>query len=1055
MAFVQGGIMAKLIFGLDVGTTSIGFSVINHDVIRGVGEIPCGGLGVRIFPEARDPRLTPLNQNRRDKRMVRRQLRRRRMRRRALNECLAEFGLLPRFGSELWHELMAMDPYGLRARGLSERLAPHEFGRAVYHLAQQRHFKGRDLAEGADEDEALDEKEAKTNRESTLEALKTTGQTLGQLLYEKGRNSPPEKGGYERRRGVHADRAAVADEFERLWTGQSVHHPILHGLELRERVAEVIFAQRPVFWRKSTLGQCCFMPDEALCPKSSWLSQQRRMLEKLNNLAFVGGNARPLDDEERAAILGKLQIQGSMSWSAVRTALKPVFERRGDGVRERNLRFNLEEGKEKKLLGNPLEGQLADIFGEAWAHHTHRQAIRDAVPVRLLAADFGEIGGQRVVILSGSERARRRAEVGRSLIDDFAVTEDQASRLCDLKLPSGWEPYSTAALLQFMPHLEAGVRFGTLVNDPEWEHWRERTFPKREKPTGEVYDMLPSPADKEEQERLNKLRNPTVIRTQNELRKVVNNLIDRFGKPDLIRIELARDIGKSKREREEMQAGMSERERHRAKAAADLRSKGIDPSRDQIEKWLLWQECGEFDPYSGDPICFDDLFRRNEFEVEHIWPRSKSFDDSYGNKTLCRKTWNVRKANRTPYEAFGPDMELWARMKERVWGLVRDRKMAQGKAKRFCRELPLDDEFVSRQLNDTGFASRQAVASLKRLWPDLGNEAPVKVQTVSGRVTAQLRKLWGLNNILSEDGEKTRADHRHHAVDALVVACADPGLTKRLSEYWQAKDDPGTLRPHLDPPWPTIRADADRAVAEIVVSHRISRKVSGALHEEMIYGDTKIDSMKRKVVYRHIVKRKPLDTLSKGELDTIRDEGVRRVVMAWVDAHGGDPKKAFAQYPLRGENGPEIRKVRLITKQQVKLLTEVSNGYANLGSNHHIAIYRLSSGKTDFEVVSLIKAARRLARREPIVLRNRGDGSVFVMSLSIGETIRFAKAEGEPLRIWRVQKIASKGQISLLDLNDASPKEISLFEPMAGGIMSRNAVKLSIDPIGRIRPAHD
>ena len=146
--------------------------------------------------------------------------------------------------------------------------------------------------------------------------------------------------------------------------------------------------------------------------------------------------------------------------------------------------------------------------------------------------------------------------------------------------------------------------------DPKWEKWRAQNFPNREQPTGEVLDRLPSPADKEEQQRIAALRNPTVVRTQNELRKVVNNLIGLYGKPDLIRIEVAREVGKSKREREEMQAGMRKQERRRREAEADLRSNGIaQPSRAYIEKWLLWKECGEFDPYSGKPISFDALFR--------------------------------------------------------------------------------------------------------------------------------------------------------------------------------------------------------------------------------------------------------------------------------------------------------------------------------------------------------------------------------------------------------------------------------------------------------------
>lgn len=1054
------------VFGFDIGTTSVGFAVIDHDQDTGTGTVL--RMGVRVFPEARDADGTPLNQQRRQKRMARRQLRRRRTRRRRLNEILSEVDLLPKFGSKEWGDLMeTTDPYELRKRGLSEALSPHELGRALYHLAQRRHFKGRDLQDEdevvenndkQDDDNINDEKKATAARESTLAALKTEEKTLGTWLAEKEADARKGQIPTEKRRGIHAHRSVVEDEFKKLWDAQTKHHVILKDQAFRFQVEDVIFAQRPVFWRRNTLGRCPFMPGEPLCPKGAWLSHQRRMLEKLNNLALAGGNQRPLDQEERAAVLAKLQGQASMSWGAVRNALKPLYKARGEAGAERSLKFNLELGGDAKLLGNLVEAKLAGIFSSDWDQHPCKRAIRDAVHQRLWSADYGEIGTQRVVVLPERERRMRRIQAAQSFIDDFGVSREQASRLEELRLPTGWEPYSTKALQAFMPHLERGLRFGALVNGPEWEDRRNETFPNRDRPTGEVLDRLPSPAAKEERDRIASLRNPTVVRTQNELRKVVNNLISLFGKPDLIRVEVARDVGKSKREREEIQSGIRRQEKRRKEAVKDLESKGItEPSRDDVEKWLLWKEGQERCPYTGDQIGFDALFREGRYEVEHIRPRSRSFDDSFRNKTLCRKDINLEKNNQTPFEYLGHDPDRWAAIQTRLDSMIASKGgtgLPPSKVKRFLAEsLPAD--FASRQLNDTSYASRQAIAFLKRLWPDLGPEAPVTVQAVTGRVTAQLRRLWGLNNILADDGEKTRADHRHHAIDALTVACVHPGMTNRLSRYWQAKDDRRTPNPELPPPWPTIRADAERAVKEIVVSHRVRRKVSGPLHRETVYGDTGQDVMTKRESYRLFVTRKKVEALGKGELDSICDIRVREIVAKWVNARGGDPKKAFPPYPRLGESGPVIRKVRITVKRRVDLMVPVSTGYAERGNNHHVAIYRTPDGRAKCEVVSLFEARRRLARREPVVRRAGTDGDVFVMSLAPGDSIMFAKEKSEPIRTWYVQKIASKGQISLLEHTDASPEEVSLFEPMVGGVIARNATKISVDPIGRIRKAGD
>ncbi|NWG93390.1 MAG: type II CRISPR RNA-guided endonuclease Cas9, partial [Parvularculaceae bacterium] len=653
------------IFGFDIGTTSIGWAVIDYDKDAGEGRIVeqdgVPGMGVRIFPEARDPDGTPLNQTRRQKRMMRRQLRRRKARRRALNEKLAAAGLLPPFSKDkdsAWSKVMGLDPYPLRVKGLSEPLSAHEFGRAIYHLSKLRHFKGRDLEDDDDfidagptdadaanaapkekrrtktagdghepaRDAVADEQRLKDEIASTHKLLKARGLTLGQYL--AGKNADAHKDGCptERRREAHAHRVDVEEEFEKLWTAQAAHNETLRDAALKASVSEVVFAQRPVFWRKATLGTCRFMPEAELCPRGSWLSQQRRMLEKLNNLGIAGGNARLLDHEERGAILAKLQTQGSMSWGSVRKILKPILRRKDQ---PEHPKFNLELDEGGTLLGNPLEAKLSDIFSDGWEAHPHKQAIRDAVHERLWSADYGEIGSQRVVIRSSTDRRKRRADAAQSFVADFGATQEQAAKLRELKLPTGWEPFSTEALKRILVELERGEPFGALVNtandDKEmrtragvtYGEWRDANFPDRDRPTGEILDSLPSPAVKEEQDRIKTLRNPTVVRTQNELRKVVNNLIRVYGKPNLIRIELARDVGKSKREREDDLKRIRKNERERKKALDDLQLKGIaDPSREDVEKWALWQECDRFCPYSGLAIDFDGLFRDNVFQVE-------------------------------------------------------------------------------------------------------------------------------------------------------------------------------------------------------------------------------------------------------------------------------------------------------------------------------------------------------------------------------------------------------------------------------------------------------
>jgi CRISPR-associated endonuclease Csn1 len=599
-----------------------------------------------------------------------------------------------------------------------------------------------------------------------------------------------------------------------------------------------------------------------------------------------------------------------------------------------------------------------------------------------------------------------------------------------------------------LPLMAQGYGVGDLTRSPDWQTWRERTFPDRAQPTGEIRQRLPS-----HPRSMPELRNPTVHRALNELRKVVNNLLGLYGRPDVIRIELTRELKESKTRRSERLSRNKKQEAERRKAVTDLQAHGIaDPSRDDVEKWMLWKESNERCPYTGDHIGFEALFRDGKYQVEHIWPRSRSLDNTFANKTLCRTDVNIAKGNRTPFEMYAHDPDAWHAIKVRL----ADCKLPEHKVRRFVKEVIADadtEEFADRQLADTGWAAREARDFLKQLWPDDGTMAPV--ETVNGRLTAQLRHQWGLDAILNPEGwGKSRADHRHHAIDALAVALTTRSFVKKLADCHKQRES-GIRPPQLKPPWNTVFDDTRARIAEVVVSHRTQRKVSGALHAETIMGDTRLDEKTKSGSYRLFVVRKPLERISKSEIATIRDPAVREIVAAHVAGRGGDPKKAFPPYPrLPAQNrvdGPEIRRVRLLTKQQPELMVHAGTGFADAAANHHIAAFRTPDGGVTFEIVSLHEAARRIAAHEQVVRRSNGDGAKLLFSLAPGDVIEFPKGHDHAGRRV-VTSVWSSGVVVTEDCNDADGNP---WRPTIGSIIAAGARKISVDPIGRVRPAHD
>src|SRR6185437_5815402 len=178
--------------------------------------------------------------------------------------------------------------------------------------------------------------------------------------------------------------------------------------------------------------------------------------------------------------------------------------------------------------------------------------------------------------------------------------------------PAGWNRLSSKAMETMLPEMAKGVGVGEITMSPDWRAWRAAHFPHMDGPTGEVRRLLPS-----HPKLMPETRNPTVTRTLNEMRKVVNNLVRVHGKPDLIRIELARELRQPKKRREETDKRNREREKQRKTAAKELEDCGIPTDGRNIDKWLLWRESDERCPYTGKKIGFDALFRNGLFDIEH------------------------------------------------------------------------------------------------------------------------------------------------------------------------------------------------------------------------------------------------------------------------------------------------------------------------------------------------------------------------------------------------------------------------------------------------------
>src|SRR5690606_9343809 len=298
-----------------------------------------------------------------------------------------------------------------------------------------------------------------------------------------------------------------------------------------------------------------------------------------------------------------------------------------------NVKFNLERGGEKRLRGNETNAILAKVFGDRWWEFdldTRNAIVEDLVSI------------QKTETLD-----RRGREV-------WGLDPEKAREFANTRLPDGHCRFSRRALAKLLPHLEEGLNIQLAI---------ERAYPGH-RLVGRAQEHLPPV-----KQVLPDLSNPAVIRTLTELRRVVNAIIDRYGRPAEIHIELARDLRRGKDERQRLQSENRKQEAARKAAAAEIREfqEGEEPTRRDIERLLLAKECEFTCPYTGRKFSMAALFGPEpQVDVEHIIPFHMSLDNSFANKTLCfaEENRNVKRG-RTPFEAYG-GTPRWDEILERV-----------------------------------------------------------------------------------------------------------------------------------------------------------------------------------------------------------------------------------------------------------------------------------------------------------------------------------------------------------------------------------------------------
>lgn len=346
------------------------------------------------------------------------------------------------------------------------------------------------------------------------------------------------------------------------------------------------------------------------------------------------------------------------------------------------------------------------------------------------------------------------------------------------------------------------------------------------------------------------LRNPVVEQLANETMQVIKAIWKqyKFNPEELeIRVELARELKNSAVEREKIWKGqqnskkINDRIKERlAELNQEFSSRNIElykiwsrqsieeipkqskePTKEEIQKLRLWEEQKCISPYTGKPIPLSKLFSPDRlYDIDHIIPKSRYYDDSISNKVVCETNINEEKSNRTAWEYISQQNSQFEIMSlDNFIQHINENFFGKKKKNLLAEKIPTNP--IERQRKDTQYISVAIKSELAKI---VGSD---NVKTSTGEVTDFLRSRWGLRKLfmiltesrfkqmelwdLDENGNpKTqwvkryydenkknqyeiknwskRYDHRHHSIDALVVALTTQSHIHRLNnlnKYYQ------------------------------------------------------------------------------------------------------------------------------------------------------------------------------------------------------------------------------------------------------------------------------
>jgi len=919
--------MNGLVFGIDQGIASCGWAVLRHPTPeQPTGEIVAMGSWIFDVPET-DKERTPTNQIRRGNRLLRRVIRRRAQRMAEIRRLFHSNGLLAGQEPDALKRA-GLDPWELRARSLDKLLSPAEFVVALGHIAKRRGFKS--AKKGKEANTAGDDQKMLKALEATRERLgryRTVGEMFGRDVDFATR---------KRNRDGLFDRTQSRDdlihEVGEMFKAQRRLGNDAATPQLEDAFGAIAFRQKEMQDSEKLVGMCPFEPQEKRSARFAPSFEKFRLLGKLVNLRITTPfGDRPLTPQEIMLASADLGGTAKLTIKAVRKRIGLPDDQRFAAIKPEDESQDIAARTGEAMHGTK---KLRDALGEAlWVEMQDRPEQLDRIAHIISFHETADTIGTEL----------RKLGLTAGAVNALLVDLRSFSRF------KGAGHISAKAARSLIPHLEAGLRYDQACEAVGWNHadskWSRHQQVIDKASFNELIKLMGD-----------EIANPVARKSLTEGLKQLWAMRNRWGLPDAVHIEMARDVGNSLEKRNEIKRGIdkntAERERQREEVRELLKIE--DVNGDTLLRYRLWKEQAGRCPYTDKAIPPPAIIATdNSYQVDHILPWSRFGDDSFSNKVLCTAEANQRKKGQTPFEW------IMAAQGEAGWNTfvarIEGNSAFRGAKKRnyvLKNAKEAEERFRTRNLNDTRYACRLLAEAVKLFYPEgerQDKDGVRRVFTRPGGLTAALRQAWGVESLKKVDGKRVN-DARHHALDALVVAAIGEWEVQRLTRSFQQWEQKGLARPlrQVDPPWgelASFRREVQTAYDAIFVARPERRRARGEGHA------ASIRQVKERDGVQVVFERKSIADLTEKRLADIKDpernQDVIEAIRKWMVA--GRPADQLPRSPA----GDEIRKVRLRTTG--KPAVQVRGGTADRGEMVRVDVFVKPNrrGKEEFYLVPI------------------------------------------------------------------------------------------------------